>query len=251
MDTNFPPYVLYIIENKSEKKFYASCIPLEYSIDENKKFIINSNKNVNTNKYVEMKHVFHRNETKWGINKFYRKLYNKSKHDNDLKMFINSNVLYNISITGFLFNCKRYPSLHMDGFGLDDINNITIDEIHKIVFNIKNMYKKGYMGYTTQEVERDAILYERKFKKKFIVSKWEYILRDEPYTYINKRNSGKTQQQKNKSRYDKKKSDTQFVYNKNRKQCLINIKKTNKRPSQKSIDKYKLTESEIQKHLVN
>jgi len=248
MDTIFPPVVLYIIESKSEKKFYISYVHLNYSIDENKKIIINSSKNVNTNKYTEMKHVFHRNGTKWGINKFYRKLYNKSKHDNDLKKFINSNVLYNISITGFLFNCKPYPSKPIKGFGLNDI---TIDEIHEIIYKIKDMYKQGYMGYTIKEVERDVILYERAFKEKFYDSVWEYITRKEPYACINKRNLGKTQKQKNKYRYDKKKENQKFVYNKNRKQCLRNIKKYNKRPSQQIIDKYELTESEIQEQLVN
>ena len=50
MDIIFPPVALYIIESKSEKKFYISYVHLNYSIDKNKKFIINSNKNVNTNK---------------------------------------------------------------------------------------------------------------------------------------------------------------------------------------------------------
>ena len=114
----------------------------------------------------------------------------------------------------------------------------------------KTCIKKGTWVIPPKKLHVTRYYTNANLKKKFIDSKLGYILIYEPYTCINKYNLGKTQQQKNKSQYDKKKSDTQFVYNKNRKQCLINIKKTNKRPSQKSIDKYKLTESEIQKHLV-
>ena len=71
------------------------------------------------------------------------------------------------------------------------------------------------------------------------------LIRNETYECINKRNLGKTEQQKNKTHYEKKKEDKKFVYNTNRKQCLRDIKKNNKRPSQKTIDKYELTESEI------
>ena len=133
----------------------------------------------------------------------------------------------------------------MENYDIKSVNNITLDEVYKIIHEIKEMYKKGYMDYKEYEIERNVIRMERIFREKDTSKQWEYIVRDEPYTCINIRNLGKTQKQKNKYRYDNKKSDIQFIYTKNRKQCLRDIKNFNKRPTQKNIDKYKLTESEI------
>jgi hypothetical protein len=245
MDKIYQPVVLYILESDSTKTFYASHVRLKYSLDhENENVHIHSRLKLNINKYPHMKYIHHRNETKWGINTFYSKLFYKSETQENIKDLINSKP-NELKITGFLFNCDGYIFMPMENYDIKSVNNITLDEVYKNINEIKEMYKKGYMDYKEYEIERNVIRMERIFREKDTSKKWEYIVRDKPYTCINKRNLGKTQKGKNESYYDKKKSDIQFIYNKNRKQCLRDIKKFNKRPTQKNIDKYKLTESEI------
>ena len=118
-------------------------------------------------------------------------------------------------------------------------------DIHKIIYEIKEMYKVGYMDWEYFEDKIQKTIFNRTFPETCTRKKWTYLKRKEIYECINKRNLGKTKHQKNKSHYEKNKENQKFIYNLNRKQCLRDIKKNNKRPSQKTIDKYKLTENEI------
>ena len=109
----------------------------------------------------------------------------------------------------------------------------------------KKCIKLGTWIGNTFEDEIQKTIFNRTFPETCTRKKWTYLKRKEIYECINKRNLGKTKQQKNKSHYEKNKENQKFIYNLNRKQCLRDIKKNNKRPSQKTIDKYKLTENEI------
>jgi len=248
MVLEYPPVCLYILESESTKTFYASYVCLKYKIYREGHLKLTSSTKRFLDRYPEMIHVQNVNGVSWGINAFYSNIINKSKTDEKINDLLKSKYK---RVIGFLFNCQGYAFLGMEGYELKYINDIEIEDIHKIMYEIKEMYKVGYMDWECFEEEIQKTIFNRTFSETYTRKKWTYLKRKETYECINKRNLGKTEQQKNKSYYEKKKENQKFVYTLNRKQCLRNIKKNNSRPSQKTIDKYELTESEIQEHLVN
>lgn len=238
----FPPICLYILESESTKTFYASHVHLKYKTYKEGNIKITSNTKRFLDRYPEMIKIQNVNGISWGINTFYSNIINKSKTDEKINDLLKSKYK---RVIGFLFNCKGYAFLGIEGYELKYINDIEIKDIHKIMYEIKEMYKVGYMDWEYFEDKIQKTSFNRTFPETCTRKKWTYLKRKEIYECINKRNLGKTKQQKNKSRYEKNKENQKFIYNLNRKQCLRDIKKNNKRPSQKTIDKYKLTENEI------
>ena len=242
MVSKFPPICLYILESESTKTFYVSHVHLNYKTHKEGNIKITSSTKRFLDRYPEMTHVQNVNDVSWGINAFYSNIINKSKTDEKINDLLKSKYK---KVIGFLFNCKGYAFLGIEGYELKYINDIEIEDIHKIMYEIKEMYKVGYMDWKYSEDKIQKTIFNRTFPETCTRKKWTYLKRKEIYECINKRNLGKTKQQKNKSHYEKNKENQKFIYNLNRKQCLRDIKKNNKRPSQKTIDKYKLTENEI------
>lgn len=237
-----PPVCLYILESESTKTFYASHVFLKYKKNIGGRIKLTSGTKRFLDRYPEMIYVRNVNGVSWGINKFYSDIINKSKTDEKINDLLKSKYK---RVTGFLFNCKGYAFRGMEGYEIQKIYDTKMEDIHKIIYEFKELYKDGYMEWEYFEEEIQKTIYGRTFLEMCTNKRWTYLKRNETYECINKRNLGKTEQQKNKTHYEKKKEDKKFVYNTNRKQCLRDIKKNNKRPSQKTIDKYKLTESEI------
>ena len=238
----FPPICLYILESESTKTFYASHVHLKYKTYKEGNIKITSNTKRFLDRYPEMIKIQNVNGISWGINTFYSNIINKSKTDEKINDLLKSKYK---RVIGFLFNCKGYAFLGIEGYELKYINDIEIKDIHKIMYEIKEMYKVGYMDWKYSEDKIQKTIFNRTLTDTCTRKKWTYSKRKDIYERINKRNLGKTKQQKNKSHYEKNKENQKFIYNLNRKQCLRDIKKNNKRPSQKTIDKYELTESEI------
>ena len=238
----FPPICLYILESESTKTFYASHVHLKYKTYKEGNIKITSNTKRFLDRYPEMIKIQNVNGISWGINTFYSNIINKSKTDEKINDLLKSKYK---RVIGFLFNCKGYAFLGIEGYELKYINDIEIKDIHKIMYEIKEMYKVGYMDWEYFEDKIQKTSFNRTFPETCTRKKCTYLKRKEIYECINKRNLGKTKQQKNKSHYEKNKENQKFIYNLNRKQCLRDIKKNNKRPSQKTIDKYELTENEI------
>jgi len=189
--TDYPPVVLYIIENPETKTFYINHVKLKYKCESDGKIIITSH----TNLKKEYQGIFYRrNSICFGSNVLYRHIQKSIKKNKKLEtLFLTGNSI----ITGFLFNAKTYPSLQMHDYG-QKINDITIDEILIRIKEYRELYKFGYMNWEIVEYEYPQKLYGRTFMEKGTKQDWIYVKRDEPYECINIRNVGLTQKEKNK-----------------------------------------------------
>tara|TARA_Y100000361_G_scaffold69146_1_gene60982 strand:- start:249 stop:974 length:726 start_codon:yes stop_codon:yes gene_type:complete len=236
--TDYHPVALYIIENPETKTFYIKHVKLKYKREPDGKIIITSR----TKLKKEYQGIFYRrNSICFGSDVLCRHIKKSMKKNKKLEtLFLNCNSI----ITGFLFNAKTYPSLHMFDYG-QKINDITMDEILIRIKEYRELYKFGYMNWEIIEYEYPKTLYGRTFMEKGTKQDWIYVKRDEPYECINIRNTGLTQNEKNKNKYEKKKQNISFKFKVNRKQVLINIKKRGKQPKNSTIDKYGITEDEI------